>query len=216
MENLFECRANFYEGPKRRRIKEGYLFINSESITLKSYEEGIDQKIVISEIKDLFKEKFYTTIITYTGRIYTFWACAMKRYRVKDKIKSETLYSILSDLKSQQEANIQKTLDKLRDMLKVSTKININILGEILGIDSSTFYDNIFGLAAQLDIAVDGDYLIINKISFSDFINALNDNFKLELELIRDKELICTYCGYPLKLNEEFCNNCGTKIETHE
>ena len=110
MENLFECRANFYEGAKRRRIKEGYLFVNRESIIFKSYKTGINQKVMISEIKHLDKEKRYTKIITTTGKIYTFWPFILRGFQ-KDKNKSETLYSILSDLKSEHDA----TLENLRN-----------------------------------------------------------------------------------------------------
>lgn len=219
MENLIECRANFYEGRRPRRVKEVHLFVNKESITFKSDKDGINQKIMISDIKDLYIEKFDTTIITGPGNMYNFWVFTMKKSilggfteRV-NKNKSRALFSILSNLKSQYEAKIQKTPDKLRDMLKVSTKININILREILGVDSSTFYDNIFSIAAQIDATVDGDYLLVDNVSTPDFINALNDKLNLGLMLIKDQILSCTYCGYPLKLNEKVCNNCGTKLK---
>lgn len=109
----------------------------------------------------------------------------------------------------------QELLLSLENMIQVSNRININMLREMLGVESSVFYSNIFNIAADLGLTVDGDYLNADNISVSDFVKAINKHLKLELktESLTEEKLICQYCGTPLKAKKNFCPNCGTSIE---
>ena len=99
-------------------------------------------------------------------------------------------------------------------MIQVSPRININVLKEVLAVESSIFYQNIYNLAAKLDIIIDGDYLKVDKIPVSEFIKGMNEYFNLGIsdEMLAEGKLSCSYCGAPIKLNAKFCTQCGTTL----
>lgn len=108
----------------------------------------------------------------------------------------------------------QELIYSLKNMLQVSKRININMLKEVVGVDSSIFYPNIFNLAAKLGLTVDGDYLDVDKVSVLDFIKVLDDYLKLGIsnEMLIDEKLTCKYCGSSVKQDMKFCQNCGTNL----
>jgi len=108
----------------------------------------------------------------------------------------------------------QELISSLKNMMQVSKLININMLKEVLGVDSSIFYQNLFNLAAKLGITIEGDYLNADNVSVSNFIRALNKYLKLNISenLLMDEKLTCQYCGSSLQPNTKFCPNCGAAL----
>lgn len=102
--------------------------------------------------------------------------------------------------------------------MDVSTRINIDVLKEVLGVESSIFYQNIFNMAAKLGLTIDGNQLNVENVSFSDFIRALNQYLDLGVssEILTDEKLICPYCGFSLKPHMKFCTKCGTALIKNE
>lgn len=217
-ENLFECWARYRYFGKDEKIKtykfrDCFLFIDKEKITFKSREGDIFQEINFRDIQEFMKEKSYIKILTADGKIYAFFAVKpiekSPNYR-----NTEKAYSILNNLEGIKGAVEQKIVEKIKNLIKVSTRINVNVLKEVLGVDDSIYYQNIFNLAAKLGLTIDGDYLKVDKISDSDFIRALNDYLNLGIndEMLVDEKLSCPYCGAPLKPNAKFCTQCGTTL----
>jgi len=218
--NIFESWAKFSGGEIRGRAKEGFLLINKETLNFKSYEEGIFQEILLSDISEVVKEKKYLKIITAAGKIYTLWTLDPGRVgsftgeKKSDDNKTRKLYSLLISLKGSKGLIEQNIIEKVKNMMEVSTRINIDMLKEVLGVESSIFYQNIFNIAAKLDLTIDGNQLNIENVSFSDFIRALNEylNLGISNDILIDEKLSCPYCGFSLKPHMKFCTQCGTAL----
>lgn len=70
-------------------------------------------------------------------------------------------------------------LDKIKQMIRVSTRINLDRMQDALDMDNKTFNDKIFDWAEEFEFIIDGDYLIINKETISDFIDSLDRQFAM-------------------------------------
>ena len=62
-------------------------------------------------------------------------------------------------------------------MMEVSTRINLDRMQNVLNMDKKTFDNKIFEWARDFNFTIDGDNLIINKETVSDFIDALDKQF---------------------------------------
>jgi len=72
---------------------------------------------------------------------------------------------------------IQDRLEKIKKLMKVSTRFKLDMLREILNMDSHTFNYKIIDWAEEFGFTIDGDYLIIKKDMVSDFLDALEKQF---------------------------------------
>lgn len=70
------------------------------------------------------------------------------------------------------------TLEKLKKILKVSVRIKMEQMRNILEMDQKTFDKKIIDWADEFGFTIDGDYISISKESVDDFINALDAQFK--------------------------------------
>ena len=57
------------------------------------------------------------------------------------------------------------TLERIKKMLDVSSKIKIDIMRDVLELEENLFNKKLFDWAAQFGFTIDGDYLIINQDS---------------------------------------------------
>lgn len=67
---------------------------------------------------------------------------------------------------------------KLEKILRVSEKINLEIVRNILEMDQKTFQERVIDYSKQYGMKVEGNNLIINKENLDDFLNSLEDQFK--------------------------------------
>ena len=217
---LFESWAKFgkiHEGIKikaqKRRLRVCFLLLNKEKFIFKSQQMATIQEILLRDISSLVKERSYLKIITNAQECFAF-CVALASSKKPDFYGTSQLYSLLLNLEGVKIKTEQQIIDKLKSMIQVSPRININVLKEVLAVESSIFYQNIYNLAAKLDIIVDGDYLKVDKIPVSEFIKGLNEYFNLGIsdKMLIEGKLSCPYCGAPIKLNAKFCTQCGTTL----
>lgn len=221
-EYLFTSWAKFGEihGLKKirtRRLYVCFLLLNNEKLIFKSEQMRPIQEISIRDISTLVKEKtgsdHYLKIITAAKQ--QFAVCvAYASSKKPDNYNTDQLYSLLLSLEGVKSKKEQQIIEKLKSMIHVSPRISIPMLKEVLAVETSTFYQNIYKLAAQLNLTIDGDSLKVDQISVSDFIKGLNEYFKLGIsdEVLNEDKLSCPYCGSPLKENDKFCTQCGTSL----
>ena len=223
---IFESWAKFGRFSEGRKIKIRrmgicFLLLNKEKIIFKSQQMIIIQEIMLRNITTLAKELSgydnYVEIITTANQRFTFCVVTAGR-KEPDNNGTRHVYSLLLNLDVVKGKAEQQIFDKLKSMIQVSPRINVSVLKEVLGVESSIFYQNIYNLAAQLELTVDGDYLKVEKISVSEFIRGLNKYFKLGIsdEMLVEEKLSCPYCGSPLKLNAKFCTQCGTTLVNYK
>ena len=59
--------------------------------------------------------------------------------------------------------------------MKVSTRVKLDRLQEVLNIERTQFNNKIFEWAEEFDFKIDGDYLVVNQDTLSRFISSLTD-----------------------------------------
>lgn len=83
-----------------------------------------------------------------------------------------------SDLRAKKQLEKEtKTIEKIKTMLEVSTRISLNRMQIALKMDDLSFNNKIFDWAKKFGFTIDGDYLIINKDTVSEFIEMLDKQF---------------------------------------
>lgn len=70
-------------------------------------------------------------------------------------------------------------IEKIKKIIKVSTRFRLDMMRDILGIDEIIFNDKLLNWARDFNFKIEGDYLIINKDTALDFINMLERHFKM-------------------------------------
>jgi len=80
-----------------------------------------------------------------------------------------------------------ENMEKLREILNISTRIKLERVQNILNLDDKSFDVKIIEWANEFDFKIDGEYLVVNKESVSEFIDALDDKF-IEWET-REKDI---------------------------
>jgi len=73
---------------------------------------------------------------------------------------------------------ITEKVQQLKKMLKVSTKIKLEMMRDALEMDPQSFNRIIFDWADQFGFVIDEDVVIINNESVNDFINMLDSQFE--------------------------------------
>ncbi|MBA7507507.1 hypothetical protein ES706_06226 [subsurface metagenome] len=87
-------------------------------------------------------------------------------------VKMESFFQDLNDLKRKKDS-----LDKIKKLMKVSTRVRLDMMRDVLNMDPHTFNYKIIDWAYKFEFIIDGDYLIVNKETVSDFIDALDKQF---------------------------------------
>ena len=73
----------------------------------------------------------------------------------------------------------REAVEKLKNMMEVSDRLNVDIVRQTLGLDKATFNTKLFEWAKQFNFRIDGDFIIINNNTIDDFIDALDEQFTI-------------------------------------
>ena len=69
-------------------------------------------------------------------------------------------------------------LEIIKKVLQVSSKIQINMLRNILDLDEKTFDSRIIEWAHELNFRIDGDYIVVENTDIDGFIKILDEQFE--------------------------------------
>ena len=86
--------------------------------------------------------------------------------------------------KNQEKDSIQK----LKKILKVSNRFRLDMMMDILNIDNKTLYKNLKDWSTDFGFKIDGEYLIINRETVLDFVDALDKQFRVWEKIERSKK----------------------------
>lgn len=105
-------------------------------------------------------------------------------------LKSEELFLLIkapwerSQQEFQTKAKVQLqqaleagSIEKIRKMIAVSTKIKLDMMRQLLGFDEATFNNKIFDWAIEFGFKIDGDFIVIEGGDVSSFISNLDKEF---------------------------------------
>lgn len=80
------------------------------------------------------------------------------------------------------------SIDKLKKILRVSSRFRLDMALDILNIDKKTFDVKILEWSKEFGFIVDGDYLVIKKDKISEFIDALDRQYKSWEKMEKEKD----------------------------
>ncbi len=132
-----------------------------------AYELALSEVESISEAAKKYKLK---GVVLSANQLRSKIVVLMKWKNKNEKITKERLFQAKLE---------RKTLEKIKQIMRVSTRISLDRMQEALDIDNKTFNDKIFDWAEEFEFTIDGDYLVINKETVSDFIDSLDRQFDM-------------------------------------
>ncbi|KKN11063.1 hypothetical protein LCGC14_1030220 [marine sediment metagenome] len=112
-----------------------------------------------------------------------------KVMKKRTSVKSDGFFDLERERKNREELMEHESdiLQKIKLMLEVSKRISLDRMQDVLEMEKKPFNKRIFELAKQFGFIIDGDYLIVNRDTVSDFIDSLERTFKEWEETEKDK-----------------------------
>ncbi len=112
-----------------------------------------------------------------------------KVIKKRTTVKSDGFYDLERERKQREELLEHESdiAQKIKLMLDVSKRISLDRMQDVLEMEKKAFNKRIFELAKQFGFIIDGDYLIVNKDTVSDFVDSLEKSFKEWEETEKDK-----------------------------
>jgi len=98
------------------------------------------------------------TIIVLIGYFATYISLIIFRYKLGFSEKTKTFQG-----------------DKLKRIMKVSNKIRLDMLRDLLEMDQNTFDNKLITYMKQFGTKVEGNYIIVNKDTLSELLNDLDE-----------------------------------------
>ncbi|KKN28247.1 hypothetical protein LCGC14_0856280 [marine sediment metagenome] len=98
-------------------------------------------------------------------------------YEIPDFAQKLVKYSQRKKIMSDRED--KEKIQKIEKMLAESDSLRLDLLGDALKMDAHTFSNKILDWSIEYGFEIDGDYLITNKDTVSDFIDELDKYFTL-------------------------------------
>jgi len=210
MTNIYEGWARFYQEPRTTfsSKKTGFIFISKDLLTFKSYEKGVYYEIPISKMKDFYVDKYSIKIFTEDGSKYSLFP--LKNKTTQDKKRIPYIFNLLKELKKGQHVEELKIIEKLKQIMKVSSKISVKMLKGLFNLDTGKTYEIIYNWASKFGFTVDGDYLIVSEPAVSEFIEMLDNRPEADTKS-EGGTINCSYCGNSIEVNLKICPYCGNE-----
>jgi hypothetical protein len=204
-----------FEYENQRRMLKAEM-VNELGFTMddvEKYFEIIDQKISCSKAEKQELRNYTETVIKQfpTPSLYDLIITLKLNYKKARKIGQflvkEGWLKFLPDFPLKEEKLVEKdSIDKVKQMVKVSDRIRLDMMRKALKLDEEIFVEKIFEWAEKFDFRIDADMLIVNNEKMGDFYNALEE----EVAVFRDKK-VCLVCkGEPSGFNVFICPECDS------
>ena len=117
---------------------------------------------------------------------------------------------MLTDLRKGQHVEQLRLVEKLKQIMKVSSKISVKMLEGLFNLDTGKTYEIIYNWASKFGFTVDGDYLIVDEPAVSEFIEMLDNRPEADTK-IGGRTTNCSYCGASIEVNLKICPDCGSE-----
>ncbi len=111
------------------------------------------------------------------------------------------------------EAARQQTLDKFKKFLRVSRRVKLPQIAQILGATPADILDRVVDWAAEFGFTLDGDDLNLEGGRKDDFIDAFDHLFAPATSgttMVGIASWFCPACGQENRGNPRACQGCGT------
>ena len=152
---------------------------------LNRFEEALNSYKIAISIKPDYKHTYYNIGLLHeeTENLEK----AVEAYEKALKIDPDYIYAMHAlkvvrlNLKTHMTAKsktqgIKDTIEKLKSLLSMSKRVRFDMIQEILNVNKETFMSIIINWGKKNYCEIDGDYLIINKESLTQFLEDLNQD----------------------------------------
>lgn len=221
---LFETIGSFrdYDLKDGMAVSEslrGIIFLNEDFLSFKPFTEKSIYQILILNILQILIDTSNigpaVNIQIKEGKSYTLMALKKKlRMYVKDKSKTEKLYELLNQAKiykSSEQIRLEKEergkLERIKSMMEVSNRLRLDMIRVALDMDDKLFTEKVFQWAKEFNFLIDGDYLIINQDTATEFLNDLSTGTNILSR--RGLKMKCRFCGTLIEYGAKICPYCG-------
>ena len=201
----------------------GIIFLNEDYLSFKPFTEKSLTQILILNINnisgDTSKSGPGVKIQTKDGKSYLFITLKKHTGRyTKDKSKTERLLELIKNAKiykSSEQTRLKKEekekIDRIKSMMEVSHKLRLDMVRTALEMDDKLFTEKVFQWAKQFNFLIDGDYLVINQETASDFLNDLSTGTTILSR--RGVKIKCRFCKSLIEYGATICPYCGKETE---
>jgi len=197
----------------------GVIFLNEDYLSFKPFnEKSIAQISVLNIINissDTSKSGPAVNIQTKEGKFYSFITLKkhIGRYS-KEKAKTERLFELVNQAKiykSSEQTRLEKEekekINRVKSMMEVSNKVRLDMIRTALDMDKKLFTEKVFQWAKQFNFLIDGDYLVINQDTATDFLNDLSTGPSILSR--RGLKMKCRFCEKLIEYGVKICPFCG-------
>lgn len=221
---LFETIGSFKsrdsaEGIHSPETLIGVIFLNEDYLSFKPFDKKSINQILILNIvnisSDTSKSGPSVDIQTNNSKYYSFVALKkhLGRY-TKDKIKTDKLSELINQAKMykiSEQTRLQKEerekIDRIKSMIQVSKKLRLDMMRTALEMDEKLFTEKVFQWAKQFNFVIEGDYLLINQNTTTDFLNDLTTESSILSR--RGLKIKCRFCENLIEYGAMICPYCG-------
>ena len=197
----------------------GIIFLNEDYLSFKPFEEKSINQILILNIgkttNDTSKLGPSVDITVKDDKFYSFYALKKQfgRY-VKDTLKTNRLFELINQAiayKTSEQTRLEKEekekIDRIKSMIQVSSKLRLDLMRTALEMDKKLFAEKVFQWAKQFNFVIEGDYMLINQDTTSDFLNDLTTESSILSR--RGLKIKCRFCEKQIEYGAIICPYCG-------
>ncbi len=197
----------------------GIIFLNEDYLSFKPFNEKSIAQISILNISNISSDTSKTgpavNIQTKDGKSFSFTTIKkhIGRYS-KEKAKTERLFELVNQAKmykSSEQTRLEKEekekIDRVKSMLEVSNKVRLDMIRTALDMDEKLFTEKVFQWAKRFNFLIDGDFLVINQDTATDFLNDLSTGPSILSR--RGLKMKCRFCEKLIEYGVKICPFCG-------
>ena len=203
----------------KTNMKKGLFILTKDSLSFNPFEQGAFEVLNVIDMDSIEtfqnNSKEYIKINMLNQESFSLTLFSKRHGFTKiDDTKVRKLSELLNQVKIYKDSELmtqreleKKRIDKIKEMLDVSLKIRLDLMREALEMDEKTFSTKIFAWAHQFNFIIDGDYLIVNPESISEFIDNLYHTEEPQ------NKIQCKYCQKLIAPDSKVCPYCGVEVQ---
>jgi hypothetical protein len=221
---LFETIGSFKSSDSEQGILTsesltGVIFLNEDYLSFKPFvKKSITQILVLDIVNissDISKLGPTVDIQAKNNKFYSIFALKKQIGRqIKDKAKTGRLFELINQAKiykTSEQTRLQKEekekIDRIKSMIQVSSKLRLDMMRTALELDEKMFTEKVFQWAKQFNFIIEGDYLLINQNTTTDFLNDLSTESSILSR--RGLKIRCRFCENLIEYGAMICPYCG-------
>lgn len=222
---LFEANGICWLGSNEtedNKLGKGIILLTEDFLSFKPFKEGSVHQVKIKDIMRIINNvqnsNSNVKIQTIDSKTYSYSILKKKLgMMVHDKSKILKFYDLIHHAKEykvseliQREKQEQERIEQLKSMLQVSNRLKLDMMRIALDMDEKEFTNKVFEWAEKFKFIIDGDYLIVNYDTISQFLDDLSSGSTI---FSRPKiKVKCRNCGDFIDFDARICPKCGKEV----